>query len=192
MPSASSRPGLYGHSHPAIRTAIQRALDGGLNLAGPTAAEAELARAICARFPSIELVRFTNSGTEANLMALAAATVHTGRRTVLVFDGGYHGGVLSFAHGPSPVNVPHRLRHRAATTTSRAPAARAAHGDDLAAILVEPMLGAGGCIPGEPDVPHRRCAAWPTRPGRCCLRRGDDVAPGARRRGRPSRAHVPI
>src|SRR5690242_1896873 len=65
--------GLYGHSHPLIRRAIDAALDTGWNLGAQGPAEARCAAAICARFPSIDLVRFTNSGTEANLMAVAAA-----------------------------------------------------------------------------------------------------------------------
>src|SRR5205823_5517375 len=101
--------GLYGHSHPVIRNAIVAALQDGLNLSSHTAREAALAREIRARFPSLQLLRFTNSGTEANLLALAAAKVHTGRRKVLVFDGAYHGGVLSFGGGVSPVNVPHEF-----------------------------------------------------------------------------------
>ena len=60
-------------------------------------------------WPSIELVRFTNSGTEANLMALAAAKAFTGRRKIMVFEGGYHGGVLGFPPGGSRVNVPHEF-----------------------------------------------------------------------------------
>ena len=71
--------GMFGHSHPAIRKAIDAALDGGLNFGAHNAAEARFAAAICARFPSIELVRFTNSGTEANLMAVSAARAITGR-----------------------------------------------------------------------------------------------------------------
>src|SRR3712207_3034405 len=61
--------GLYGHSHPAIRAALDRALDKGWNMGGHGAMEAKLARLGCGRFPSVELVRFTNPGTEANLMA---------------------------------------------------------------------------------------------------------------------------
>src|SRR5688572_6039013 len=99
--------GIFGHSHPAIRAAIDAALDGGINLSGHNRLEAELAAIVCARFSSIEQVRFTNSGTEANLLALAAAIVHTGRKKVLVFQGAYHGGVLSFGAGPALVNVPH-------------------------------------------------------------------------------------
>src|SRR6195256_6243687 len=82
--------GLYGHSHPAIRKAIDAALDGGINFGAHGAAEAKFAQAICDRFPSIDLVRFTNSGTEANLMAVSAALAITGKKKVLVFAGGYH------------------------------------------------------------------------------------------------------
>jgi glutamate-1-semialdehyde 2,1-aminomutase len=142
--------GLYGHSHPSIRAAIDAALDGGINLSGHNLLEARLAELVCARFASIERVRFTNSGTEANLMALAAATAFTGRRKVLVFRGGYHGGVLTFAHGPSPVNVPHDWL--IGTYNDAADVARLfdAHGAEIAAVLVEPMQGSGGCIPGDP------------------------------------------
>jgi glutamate-1-semialdehyde 2,1-aminomutase len=142
--------GLYGHSHPVIRAAIDAALDDGINLSGHNLLEARLAELVCARIASIERVRFTNSGTEANLMALAAATAFTGRRKVLVFRGGYHGGVLSFANGDSPVNVPHDWL--IATYNDPAEAARLfdAHGAEIAAVLVEPMQGAAGCIPGDP------------------------------------------
>src|SRR5262249_16756059 len=98
--------GVFGHSHPAIRSAIDRALDGGWNLGAHGAAEAKFAAAISARFPSTDLVRFTNSGTEANLMAVAAARAITGRDKILVFAGGYHGGVFYFRGKGSVVNAP--------------------------------------------------------------------------------------
>ncbi len=141
--------GLYGHSDPVIRAAIDEALDHGINLAGHTTAEARLAGAIRERFASIELLRFTNSGTEANLMALAAATAHTGRGTVLVFQGGYHGGVLTFAGSRSPVNVPHRFVVAPYNQLAAAREAVREQAGDLAAILVEPMQGSAGCIPGQ-------------------------------------------
>jgi glutamate-1-semialdehyde 2,1-aminomutase len=141
--------GLYGHSHPAILGAIRAALEDGINLGAHTTAEARLARAVRERFPSMELMRFTNSGTEANLMALAAALAHTGRRRVLVFEGGYHGGVLAFDHGPSPVNVPHEFVLGSYNDVADARRAAHEHGEALAAILVEPLQGAGGCIPGD-------------------------------------------
>ena len=143
--------GLYGHSHPVIREALHAALADGLSLASHTVREAEMAREIRARFNSMELLRFTNSGTEANLLALAVAKVHTGRRKVLVFDGAYHGGVLSFGGGvSSPVNVPHEFAIAPYNDLDAVRAIVAREGAALAAILVEPMLGSGGCIPGEP------------------------------------------
>src|SRR3954469_9446206 len=98
--------GIFGHSHPAIRKAIEAALDQGLNFGAHNATEARFAAAICARFPSFELVRFTNSGTEANLMAVSAARAITGRPKILVFKGGYHGGVFYFRGHGSALNAP--------------------------------------------------------------------------------------
>ncbi len=142
--------GLFGHSDQRIRAAIDRALDGGINLAGHNVFEAKLARLVCDRFPSIDLVRFTNSGTEANLMALATATVATGRRKVMVFDGGYHGGVLYFGGGASlPINVPHDFVIAPYNDIAGTRALVARHGGELAAILVEPMQGSSGCIPAD-------------------------------------------
>jgi glutamate-1-semialdehyde 2,1-aminomutase len=146
--------GIYGHSEPRIQRAIVAALENGLSLSSHTEREAALAREIQRRFPSLQLLRFTNSGTEANLMALAAATAHTGRRKVLVFEGAYHGGVLSFAGGGSPVNVPHAWIVARYNDLDDVRARIAEHGPELAAILVEPMLGAGGCIPAEPAFLH--------------------------------------
>lgn len=146
--------GIYGHSNPVIRQAIVAALQDGLSLSSHTAREAALAHEIQRRFPGMALLRFTNSGTEANLMALAAATTHTGRRKVLVFNGAYHGGVLSFGGGGSPVNVPHDFVVAPYNDLDAVRALVQAHGPQLAAILVEPMLGAGGCIPAEPAFLH--------------------------------------
>lgn len=146
--------GLYGHSEPVIRAAIQEALAQGLSLSSHTAREGALAREVQGRFPAMELLRFTNSGTEANLMALASAAAHTGRRKVLVFEGGYHGGVLAFAGGGSPVNVPHDWIVARYNDLDDVQQRVAAHRHELAAILVEPMLGSGGCIAGEPDFLH--------------------------------------
>ena len=146
--------GLYGHSNAVIREAITSALQDGLSLSSHNPREAALAQEIQRRFPSLELLRFTNSGTEANLMALAVATAHTGRRKIMVFNGAYHGGVLTFGGGGSPVNVPHDFVVLPYNDLDAARAAVQAHGKDLAAILVEPMLGSGGCIAGEPAFLH--------------------------------------
>ena len=141
--------GLYGHSQQAILDAVRDALDRGLNFGGVNELEPRLAELICARFPSVDLVRFTNSGTEANLMALALAVAVTGRRKILVFRGGYHGGVLTFGETPSPVTVPHEWVLADYDDVDGTRALIRAHGRDLAAVLVEPMLGAGGCVPAS-------------------------------------------
>jgi glutamate-1-semialdehyde 2,1-aminomutase len=139
--------GLYGHSHPAIRRALDEALDAGWNFGAHGLAEARFARAICERFASIELVRFTNSGTEANLMAVLLACAATGRAKVLVFQGGYHGGVFYFRGAGSRVNAPFQFLLAEYNDSVAARALAAPHAQDLAAILVEPMLGGSGCIP---------------------------------------------
>ena len=150
--------GLYGHSAAPIRAAIVAALEGGLSLSSHTLREVELAHEIVRRFPSMPLLRFTNSGTEANLLALAAAVAHTGRRKVMVFEGAYHGGVISFggvgSSGSGSVNVPHEWLIAPYNDLDAATAIVNREGDALAAILVEPMLGAGGCIPGTPEFLH--------------------------------------
>jgi glutamate-1-semialdehyde 2,1-aminomutase len=141
--------GIYGHSHPAIRQAITAALDGGLNFGAHNATEARFAAAICARFPSIELVRFTNSGTEANLMAVSAARAITGRPKILVFEGGYHGGVFYFRGHGSPLNAPFEYLLGRYNDLASVEALVSPYRAELAAILVEPMQGTTGCIPAE-------------------------------------------
>lgn len=143
--------GIFGHSPQPLKDAIHAALDDGINLSSHNRLEGELAALIRARFASMELLRFTNSGTEANLMALAAAKAFTGRSKVLVFEGGYHGGVLSFPKRATPVNVPHQFLIAPYNDLARTCALISENRDDLAAILVEPMLGAGGCVPGDPQ-----------------------------------------
>ena len=142
--------GLYGHSNPIIRGALDAALDGGWNLGGHGLIEARLAQAIVDRFPSIELVRFTNSGTEANLLAVATALAVTGRSEVMVFAGGYHGGVMYFGGGGIPINAPYRWLLAPYNDAPAATALALAHAATLGCILVEPMLGSGGCIPADP------------------------------------------
>jgi glutamate-1-semialdehyde 2,1-aminomutase len=141
--------GIYGHSHPAIRKAIEAALAGGLNFGAHTEIEARFAAAVCARFPSIELVRFTNSGTEANLMAVSAARAITGRPKILVFGGGYHGGVFYFRGHGSPLNAPFEFLLGRYNDLEALEVLVRPHRQELAAILVEPMQGTTGCIPAE-------------------------------------------
>lgn len=141
--------GLFGHSEQRILSAVKGALDRGINLAGVGEAEGRLAELLVARFPAIELVRFTNSGTEANLMALAAARGFTGLPDVMVARGGYHGGVLTFATEKNAVNLPIPLHFMDYNDAEGAAAAIRALQGRLGAVLVEPMLGSGGCIPAS-------------------------------------------
>ncbi|KAG7112506.1 Beta-phenylalanine transaminase like protein [Verticillium longisporum] len=138
--------GIYGHSHPAILDAIDRAAKGGFNLGDPNEREVELAEKLVSRFPSMDTIRFCNSGTEANTMAIATALHSTKRKKIMVFERGYHGGTLMFA-GTNPLNLPHDfvmgVYNDAETTRARLT-------PDIGAVLVEPMLGAGGMIPATP------------------------------------------
>ncbi|RYP51323.1 hypothetical protein DL768_003327 [Monosporascus sp. mg162] len=153
--------GLFGHGHPTLlRTLTETAWTVGVSLGATNAAESRLAALLCQRF-GLERLRFTNSGTEANLHALAAARKRTGRRTVVVFSGGYHGSVLSFAtplgkdggevhFGPAENTVDRDsfvvLRYNDAEAVRRVFRER---GSEIAAVLVEGMQGSGGFIPGR-------------------------------------------
>ncbi|WP_428540614.1 aspartate aminotransferase family protein [Rhodopila sp.] len=142
--------GLYGHSHPVIRAAVERALDGGISLGACNMVEARFARAVCERF-GLGRVRFTNSGTEANLLAMSLGRIFTRRNRVLVFNGGYHGTVFGFAGGGSPINVPFDYVLARYNDVAGTQALIADHGEDLALVILEPMIGSGGCIPASSD-----------------------------------------
>src|ERR1700693_4649327 len=146
--------GLYGHSHPVIVEAIREALADGIVLGAPNRYETALAEAVCARFPSVDLVRFCNSGTEANLLALSLSRAVTGRSGVLVFAGAYHGGILLFAHGISALNPPFRWIVGQYNDVEGVARLVAEHARDLAAVIVEPLQGAAGVIPSDPNFLH--------------------------------------
>lgn len=139
--------GLYGHSDPTIAAAMKEAIDDGLALGAPNRYEAQYAAAIVDRFPAIERVRFCNSGTEANIMALSMARAITGRAKIIAMREGYHGGVLTFAHGGSPLNLPMPFLFADYNNVEATVALIREHAKDLAAVILEPMMGGGGCIP---------------------------------------------
>ena len=143
--------GLYGHSHPVIREAVLAALDGGMAYGSTSPYEGRLAELVCARFPSIEQVRFTNSGTEANTMALVTARALTGKDAVMVFEGGYHGGTIYFGRKGSPINVPFPYVIAPYNEPGEARRLIRENAHRLAAVLVEPLQGASGAIPGAAD-----------------------------------------
>ncbi|KAJ5753692.1 uncharacterized protein N7511_007845 [Penicillium nucicola] len=140
--------GLFGHSNPILQQAISQAATNGFSLGAVTGLEAELAESLKARFSSIDLVRFCNSGTEANTYALGAALAHTGRKKVLVFDRGYHGGTLNFDSEPNPLNIPHEYVIGAYDDIERT---RTVLDFEIGAILVEPMQCSGGMRPASEE-----------------------------------------
>ena len=138
--------GLYGHSDPTVTGALIAAARDGVTLGGPNRYEADLGAELIKRFESIERIRFTNSGTEANIMAISTARAVTGRSRVMVFREGYHGGVLTFAHGGSALNLPFPWVFGDYNDVEGTEAILRAQGDDIACVILEQMLGGGGCI----------------------------------------------
>jgi glutamate-1-semialdehyde 2,1-aminomutase len=161
---ASWGPLIAGHAHPGVVAAIQDASTRGTSYGAPTEAELELAKLVKGAFPSIDLVRFVSSGTEATMSALRLARAVTGRDMILKFDGGYHGhadGLLVQAgSGPLTLGSPDSpgVPRQAARQTLSVPyndlasvkAAFDIHPSQIAAVIVEPVAGNMGVIPPEP------------------------------------------
>ncbi len=143
--------GLLGHDPAPVADAVRSVLDRGWSLGALAAGEHRLAELLCDRIPSLEQIRFTNSGTEANLMAISLARHLTGRHRVLVFEGGYHGGLLYFGPTGGPLLAPYdyvRCRYNDLDSVTEA---LDRHGSEVACVLVEPMMGSAGCLPGGTD-----------------------------------------
>jgi glutamate-1-semialdehyde 2,1-aminomutase len=141
--------GLFGHSDDTITSTINRALAHGYAMGAPTVHERKLAELLCSRFPALDQVRFCNSGTEANIWAMTTARMLTGRTRFMAFEGAYHGGVIKFPSGPCPLNLPFDFVLADYNDTVGAEAVIRENGGELAAVIVEPILGAGGNIPGS-------------------------------------------
>ena len=142
--------GLFGHSEDRILDRVRGAIGTGIGLASVGENEPAFAELVCARFPSIEKVRFTNSGTEANMMCLTLARHHTKRAGVLVFRGGYHGSVLTFTGGgPSAMTAPMDFIMSDYNDLDGTLAILREHKDRIGAVILEPMQGSGGCIPAS-------------------------------------------
>jgi glutamate-1-semialdehyde 2,1-aminomutase len=157
-------PLIAGHAHPDVVAAITATAEKGTSFGAPTEVEVELAREVCAAVPSLEQVRFVSSGTEAVMSALRLARAHTGRTKIVKFAGGYHGhadALLAQAgSGLATLGIPSSPGVPAAVAADtlvceyndldgvRAVAER--HGDDLAAIIVEPVAGNMGVVPPRP------------------------------------------
>lgn len=144
--------GIYGHSHPVIKKAIQKAADHGWNYGGHSEVEQTLAQTVCERFPAIDMVRFVNSGTEANMMALATALAYTGKKKILIFRKGYHGSTIAgkISSDKTSINLPHDFMVGTYNDVEGTQALISSLPENsLAAILVEPMMGSGGCFKAD-------------------------------------------
>ena len=154
-------PALVGHAHPKVVEAVQRAAANGLSFGAPTAAEVELAERLCEQVPSLDMVRLVNSGTEATMSAIRLARGFTGRDKIVKFEGCYHGhvdsllvkagsGALTHGHPSSP-GVPASFVEHTITLQyndiSEAFSVFTEHGDDIAAVIVEPVAGNMNCVP---------------------------------------------
>jgi glutamate-1-semialdehyde 2,1-aminomutase len=151
---------ILGHCHPGVVEAVQRQAGQLMSVAAPSELEIELAERIKERLPSVEQLRFANSGTEATMLAFRVARAFTGRSKIGVFAGGYHGSHDYAASIPTSVGVAPGgpgIPDAVGETLVVAPfddidATRAAlepHLDDLAAVIVEPVLGSGGVLPAS-------------------------------------------
>lgn len=157
-------PHILGHRHPAILDAVQRALEMGTSFGAPTELETELAELVVEAVPSIEMVRMVNSGTEASMSAVRVARGFTGRSKIVKFAGCYHGHVdaLLVKAGsaattlgvPSSPGVPHGATADTLVLEfndlREVEAAFQRQGHEIAAVLLEPVVGNMGLVLPEP------------------------------------------
>ena len=157
-------PLLLGHCHPAIMDAVRRALENGSSFGAPTEREVEMAEAIRDAVPSMEMVRLVNSGTEATMSAIRVARGFTGRDLTVKFEGCYHGHVdsllvkagsglatLGIADTPGvPQSFIDTTLALPFNSVDAVEAAFHTHGERIASVIVEPVVGNMGCVPPQP------------------------------------------
>jgi len=144
---------VHGHAYPPIVEAARKQIGDGTGWAAANEPQNRLAAMIVDRIPSIEQVRFTNSGSEAGALAFTIARVITGRNKVLMARYGYHGSLFEFEIGSFGKEGP--LTHLASyNKLDDFAAVLDEHGADIAAVFLEPVMGAGGITAGEKDFLH--------------------------------------
>jgi glutamate-1-semialdehyde 2,1-aminomutase len=157
-------PLILGHAHPAVVEAVKRMAEKGTSFGAPTEIETEMAKKVCEIVPSIEMVRMVNSGTEATMSALRLARGYTGRDMIMKFVGCYHGHadslLIKAGSGVATLGLPDSpgVPHRTASYTITVPfndleaveEAFRQYGDQLAAVIVEPVAGNMGVVPPLP------------------------------------------
>ena len=148
-------PMILGHGHPAVLEAVQKAALEGFSFGAPTEREVELAEAIIARMPAIDMVRLVSSGTEAGMSAIRLARGATGRNKIIKFEGCYHGhadallvkagsGLATFGNATSagvPAEVVQHTVVLEYNNVTQLEEAFALHGADLACVIIEPIAG---------------------------------------------------
>jgi glutamate-1-semialdehyde 2,1-aminomutase len=148
-------PMILGHGHPAVLEAVQQAALDGFSFGAPTEREVELAEAIVELVPSLEMVRLVSSGTEAGMSAIRLARGATGRKTIIKFEGCYHGhadallvkagsGLATFGNPTSAGVPPEVVQHTLVleyNNVEQIEAAFAQHGTDVACVIIEPIAG---------------------------------------------------
>ncbi|KAJ5950383.1 uncharacterized protein N7479_008796 [Penicillium vulpinum] len=143
--------GLFGHSHPTLQKVLTDTIQKvGLSLGATNVYEQRYASLLCERF-GLERVRFTNSGTEANIHCLAAARKFTGLRKIIVFRGAYHGSVLSFVDSIPENNVDQADWVLLQYNDSEGVREAFSQNNDIAAVILEGIQGAGGFISATPE-----------------------------------------
>ena len=154
-------PLIFGHAHPQVVAAVTQVAQRGTSYGAPTEAETRLAELVIEAVPSIELVRFVNSGTEATMSALRVARAYTRRQKIIKFAGGYHGhadmllvaagsGALTLGTPDSPGVPPAATAETLVVAYNDLAAVRAAferYPQEIAAVIVEPVAGNMGCVP---------------------------------------------
>jgi len=154
-------PAILGHADPEVVEAVQRAARNATSFGASTAAEIELGELVREAFPSIQMMRFVSSGTEATLSAIRLARAFTGRKYIIKFEGCYHGHTDSLlvkaGSGVATLGIPGSagvLEEQAQFTLAlpfnsleAVEQTFARHRDQIAAIIVEPIVGNMGCVP---------------------------------------------